>query len=94
MKQLNSALGIASFCTFLFYLSIEVSPLETDLQNLASFGYVELLDGKVFLTLLNKLSHEDVKTIQRIDSLIDIILIEPVLKEEGENLHLRPREPP
>lgn len=94
MKQLNTLLGIVSVTFFLFYLTLEVSPLENDLENLSSFGHAEFLDGKIFLTIHDSLTQKEAKTIQRLESYFEVNLIIPVLEEVDANLHSRPREPP
>jgi hypothetical protein len=94
MKQINTILGIVSIASFLFYLMLDVSLIENDLENLSSFGYAEFLDGKIFLTLHDTLTQKEVKTIQRIESYFEVTLIIPVLEEVDANLHSRPREPP
>lgn len=94
MKRLNPVLGIVTICVFLFYLTLEVSPLETDLQNLSSFGYIEHFDGKIFLTLFDTLSQEEIKTLQRLDSYYKLHIIEPESKDVIENPLIQTRGPP
>lgn len=94
MKQLNTLLGIVSISTFLFYLTLEVNPLEIDLENLSSIGYVEYLDGRIYLTIHDSLSFHDVRTIQRIDSFYELEIIVSLNEEIVPNSLLRPREPP
>ena len=94
MKQLNTVFGIASFCLFLFYLTREVSPLETDLETLSSLGNIELFEGKIFLTITDSLSIEDIKTIQRIGSILELNVIDFETEKLSDDFISRPREPP
>lgn len=94
MKQMNLVLGIVTISIFLFYLTFEVSPIETDLENLSSFGFVEYLDGNLFLTILDTLSEEEIKTLQRLETYFDVHLIESEGNDVLENPQFKSRGPP
>lgn len=93
MRQLNKALGIAFIISFFFYLTREVSSVETDLDSLSSIGYVEFIDGRLFFTILDTLSQEDVKVLRRVESIFELHIID-LEEENGNNPYISTRDPP
>jgi len=94
MKILPADLGIISLYTFLFFFILELSPSESDIEDLPLKVNIEFLDGKMFFTIHNKLSLRDVKTLQKVDSFIKLQIIEPEQQRINGNPNNNSREPP
>jgi len=94
MKYLNTVLGIISLCTFLFYLTGEVDPLESDFQSLSSKGSFEFVDGKIFYTIHDTISLKEIRTLQRVNSLFELQIIDPEQLENIGNPNIKTRAPP
>lgn len=94
MKYLNAVLGIISLCFLLFYHTLDIPTLEIDLQDLSSKGSIEFIDGKVYFTMHDTLSIRDVKTLQRLDSLFELQIIDPNQLGISDNHMYQTRGPP